>query len=46
MDKIIFIPTQKSQAQGGVRYLAFHAQPCANFLRCLSAINFGAMLAH
>ena len=44
-DKIIFIPTQKPQAQGGARFSAFHAPPCANFLRFLSAINFGAPLA-
>jgi hypothetical protein len=42
MDKIIFIPTQKPLAQGGVRFLDFHA---ANFLRFSSAIDFGAPLA-
>jgi hypothetical protein len=46
MDKIIFIPTQKPLAQGGVHFLDFHAPPCANFLRFLSAIDSGAPLAH
>ena len=44
MDKIIFIPTQKPQAQGGPHFLAFHTQPCADVLRFLSAIDFGALL--
>ncbi len=33
------------QAQGGARFLAFHAPPCADFLRFSSAIDFGAPLA-
>ncbi len=45
MDKIIFIPKQKPQAQGGASFSAFHAPPCANFLRFLSAIDVGAPLA-
>jgi hypothetical protein len=45
MDKIIFIPTQKPQAQDGTRFLAFHTPPCADFLIFLSASNFGAPLA-
>ena len=45
MDKILFIPTQKPQAQGGARFSAFQAPPCADFLRFLSAINYGAPLA-
>ncbi len=36
---------QKPQAQGGARLLAFHAPPCADFLRFLSAIDFGTPLA-
>ncbi len=31
MEKMIFIPTLKPQAQGGVRFSDFHAPPCANF---------------
>jgi hypothetical protein len=31
--------------QGGARFLAFHARLCADFLRFLSAIDFGAPLA-
>jgi hypothetical protein len=33
---------QKPLAQGGVRFLDFHAPPCANFLRFSSAIDFHA----
>jgi hypothetical protein len=44
-DNIIFIPTQKPQAQGGTHFSAFHVPPFADFLRCLSEINFGAPLA-
>jgi hypothetical protein len=44
MDKMIFIPTTKPQAQGGVRFLAFHAPPCAIFSRYLLAVNLGATL--
>ena len=36
---------QKPRAQGGARFSAFHAPPCADFLRFLSAIDFGAPLA-
>jgi hypothetical protein len=32
MEKMIFIPTLKPLAQGGVRFSDFHAPPCANFL--------------
>jgi len=42
---MIFIPTQKPQAQGGVRFSDFHAPPCADFCTFLSAIDFGAPLA-
>ena len=45
-DEMIFIPSQKPQAQGEVRFSDFHAPPCANFLRFSSAIDFGALLAH
>jgi hypothetical protein len=30
-EKMIFIPTLKPLAQGGVRFSDFHAPPCANF---------------
>jgi hypothetical protein len=43
---MIFIPTLKPLAQGGVRFSDFHAPPCADFRTFLSAINFGAPLAH
>jgi hypothetical protein len=43
---MIFIPTLKPLAQGGVRFSDFHAPPCADFCTFLSAINFGAPLAH
>jgi hypothetical protein len=48
-EKMIFIPTLKPLAQGGVRFSDFHAPPCADFPRfshLLSAIDFGAPLAH
>ena len=41
MEKMIFIPTLKPLAQGGVRFSNFHAPPCANFCTFLSAIDFG-----
>ena len=44
-EKMIFIPTLKPLAQGGVRFLDFHTPPCADFLRFSSAIDFGAPLA-
>jgi len=45
---MIFIPMLKPLAQGGVRFsdFHFHAPPCANFGTFLSAIDFGAPLAH
>jgi hypothetical protein len=46
MEKMIFIPTLKPLAQGGVRFSDFHAPPCADFRTILSAIDFGAPLAH
>ena len=36
---------QKPQAQGEARFLAFHPQPCTDFVRFLPAIDFGALLA-
>jgi hypothetical protein len=45
-EKMIFIPTLKPLAQGGVRFSDFHAPPCADFCTYLSAIDFGALLAH
>ena len=45
-EKMIFIPTLKPLAQGGVRFSDFHAPPCADFRTFLSAIDFGAPLAH
>jgi hypothetical protein len=42
---MIFIPTLKPQAQGGVRFSDFNAPPCADFRTFLSAIDFGALLA-
>jgi hypothetical protein len=38
---MIFIPTLKPLAQGGVRFSDFHAPPCADFCTFLSAIDFG-----
>jgi hypothetical protein len=46
MEKMIFIPTLKPMAQGGVRFSDFHAPPCADFRTILSEIDFGAPLAH
>jgi hypothetical protein len=43
---MIFIPTLKPLAQGGVCFSDFHAPPCADFRTYLSAIDFGAPLAH
>jgi len=42
---MVFIPTQKLQAQGGVHFSDFHAPPCADFRTFLSAIDFGTPLA-
>jgi hypothetical protein len=38
---MIFIPTLKPLAQGGVRFSDFHAPPCADFRTFSSAIDFG-----
>jgi hypothetical protein len=40
-EKMIFIPTLKPPAQGGVRFSDFHAPPCADFRTFSSAIDFG-----
>jgi hypothetical protein len=45
-EKMIFIPTLKPLAQGGVRFSDVHAPPCADFRTFLSAIDFDAPLAH
>jgi hypothetical protein len=45
-EKMISIPTLKPLAQGGERFSDFHAPPCADFRTFLSAIDFGAPLAH
>jgi hypothetical protein len=45
-EKMIFIPTLKPLAQGGVRFSDFHAPPCADFHTFLSAIDFCAPLEH
>jgi len=42
---MIFIPTLKPQAQGGVRFSDFHAPPFADFHTFLSVMDFGAPLA-
>jgi hypothetical protein len=41
MEKMIYIPTLKPPAQGGVRFSDFHAPPCADFRTFSSAIDFG-----
>jgi hypothetical protein len=43
---MIFIPTLKPLAQGGVRFSDFHAPTCADFCTFLSVIDFGIPLAH
>ena len=41
----IYSHVETSGARWGERFSAFHAQPCADFLKFSSAIDFGAPLA-